>query len=212
MYNVVMNATDTKEYQRAYRAKAKAAFENHPRTLKRGAVRDDGKVFLCYHARAKNFEHWVTTDQLEKHNKRDAEYKKSVAGTDEVRAYHRRWQRNRRATDPLFALAHRLRNRLNGILREGGYKKNTKTADALGCSYKELLHHIESQFTKGMSWDKMDKIDIDHRLPLAAGKTEEEILALSHHRNIQPMWSEDNKSKGDKYCPKELKRYLTKYL
>ena len=118
----------------------------------------------------------------------------------------------RRASDHLYSLTCRTRCIVGASLARGGYSKKSKTYKILGCSYEEYKDHIESQFTDGMCWARFDEIHIDHRLPLAAANTEEEILVLNHHRNLQPMWEKDNKIKGDTYCPKELKKYLTKYL
>jgi hypothetical protein len=58
----------------------------------------------------------------------------------------------------------------------------------------------------------MGDIHIDHRLPLSAANTEEEILVLNHHRNLQPMWAADNMAKSDSYCPDELAAYFKKHL
>ena len=81
-------------------------------------------------------------------------------------------------------------------------------------TYEEYKNHLESQFTEGMNWDNLGLGGwvVDHRLPNSAGKTEEEVLILNHHRNLQPMWAKDNIIKGDKYCPVELEAYFSEYL
>ena len=123
----------------------------------------------------------------------------------------RQYQRKRRKDDPMFRLRHNVRGRIYNAIINGGYSKASKTHEILGCTHKELQQHIESQFTEGMSWDRISEIHIDHRLPVSAANTEEELLALNHHRNLQPMWASDNLAKSDSYCPKELAAYLAKY-
>ena len=97
---------------------------------------------------------------------------------------------------------------ISGTFKKGGFKKKTKTAKILGCSYEHIYEQFESQFTDGMTWENQGEWHVDHRLPISAAKTEKEILKLNHHSNLQPMWGRDNIIKKDSYCPKQLKEYL----
>ena len=121
------------------------------------------------------------------------------------------YKRERRKADPLYRLKDNIGSLIRQSLSKGGYSKKSRTHEILGCTYEEYYQHIESQFTDGMSWERMSEIHIDHRLPLAAANTEAELLALNHYRNLQPMWAVDNIAKSDSYCPKELAAYLAKY-
>ena len=123
-----------------------------------------------------------------------------------------RYKRKRRENDPFFKLNHNIACLIRVSISNGGYTKKSKTHEILGCSFEEYQQHIEAQFTDGMSWERMSEIHIDHRLPLAAANTEAELLALNHHRNLQPMWAADNRAKGSSYCPKELAAYFKKHL
>jgi hypothetical protein len=66
------------------------------------------------------------------------------------------------------------------------------------CSFEEFFIHIESQFIDGMSWENRSLWHIDHIIPLATAKTEEEILRLNHYTNLRPLWALDNLKKGSK--------------
>ena len=123
---------------------------------------------------------------------------------DKTNAYFRK----RRQVDPLFDLSCRCRMRIVSAFRYGGWKKKCKTSEMIGCSWEELKEHIESQFTDGMSWDNRSEWHVDHRLPLAAATTEEEVLKLCHYTNLQPMWKKDNLCKSDKHCLEELATFL----
>ena len=68
----------------------------------------------------------------------------------------------------------------------------------IGCSWEELVAHLESLFLEGMTWDNRSEWHIDHRIPLASAETEEEIHKLCHYTNLQPLWATDNMSKGPK--------------
>jgi hypothetical protein len=65
--------------------------------------------------------------------------------------------------------------------------------DHVGCTKEEFTHHIESQFTEGMTWDNwsMHGWHMDHITPLSKGGT-------NHYTNLQPLWAADNLAKGDK--------------
>lgn len=49
-----------------------------------------------------------------------------------------------------------------------------------------------------MSWENRHLWHIDHIVPLATAKTEQDVIALNHVSNLRPMWSKENLSKGDK--------------
>lgn len=98
--------------------------------------------------------------------------------------------------DPIFALSKRLRQRIYHIVN--GNNKSKSTLEVLGCSYEEFKIHIENQFTKEMSWDKLGDIHIDHIIPISSVETIEEVYKLNHYTNLQPLWAKDNLSKYNK--------------
>lgn len=122
-------------------------------------------------------------------------YQKNKAS---IRARHRRYMRERLASDPTFRLAHLLRDRLRKALR-GQYKTGSAVRD-LGCSIPELRAHLESQFTDGMSWERRSEIHIDHIRPLASFDLTDraQFLEACHYTNLRPLWAADNIAKKDK--------------
>ena len=109
-----------------------------------------------------------------------------------------KYYRERKKTEPLFKLKCTLRNRTTMAFKRKGYSKNTKTQDMLGVEWKVVKKHIERQFTKGMKWDNHGEWHIDHIIPLASAKNEEELMKLCHYKNLQPLWAEDNLKKSTK--------------
>lgn len=107
--------------------------------------------------------------------------------------------------DPLFAVASLYRSRVRIAIRKQGFDKTSKTALMLGCSYEDLMVHLESKFLPGMTWENrgLDGWHIDHKIPLASACTSEELEALCHYTNLQPLWAADNYVKGAK-MPDEL--------
>jgi len=99
-------------------------------------------------------------------------------------------------TDMFFVLQRRLRCRLSDALRVTYWKKNTHFSEYIGCNREELIEHIRSQFTDGMSWENRSEWHIDHIIPLSSAKTEKKLYSLCHYTNLQPMWAIDNIKKG----------------
>jgi hypothetical protein len=71
--------------------------------------------------------------------------------------------------------------------------------ELVGCSIKELVDHIESQFAPGMTWDAADW-HLDHIRPMSSFSDEEKVTKAHHYANLQPLWPEDNRAKGEAYA------------
>ena len=121
-------------------------------------------------------------------------------------------RKNRRKTNEVYALSIRLRNRTRMAFSLGGYSKDTKTEEILGCSWATLKRHIENQFTEGMSWENPFTFHIDHVKPLGNAKTKEELIELFHYTNLQPLSPEINLMKSN-LTPQEweLKKQTKEY-
>ena len=109
-----------------------------------------------------------------------------------------KYQRQRKKDDPLFKLMCNIRTRIGNDIRNGGYKKNSKTEKILGCTFKELKIHLENQFTDGMNWGNYGLWHLDHIYPVSRAINEEHLYQLNHYTNFQPLWAEDNIKKGNK--------------
>lgn len=103
-----------------------------------------------------------------------------------------------RRNNPLERLKHNLSTRISSCLKRKNVNKNNRTSEFLGCSPKELKEHLEKKFSSGMTWENYGKWHVDHKIPLASAKNEEELYNLFHYTNLQPMWAEENQKKGAK--------------
>lgn len=104
----------------------------------------------------------------------------------------------RRKTDLSYRLTLNLRRRVKSAL--GGKNKSKATLDLLGCSVESLRTHLESKFTKGMTWTNYGKWHIDHIKPCASfdlTKPEEQSKCFNY-LNLQPLWAVDNLKKHKK--------------
>lgn len=111
------------------------------------------------------------------------------------------WAKKKRSEDPMFAMKWRIRSAFSLAFLKSGFPKNSKTQDILGCDWETLKAHLESKFLPGMTWGNRGKYGwhIDHIVPLATARTEEDMIRLNHYSNLQPLWAEDNLRKGAKY-------------
>jgi hypothetical protein len=109
-------------------------------------------------------------------------------------------QRERYAKCAEYKAAVACRNMLKRVLRKAKTTKNGGSYDMLGYDRDELVSHLESLFTEGMSWDNYGEWHIDHIIPVSWWFKNEVsdpsiINALS---NLQPLWKQDNLDKRDK--------------
>ena len=100
---------------------------------------------------------------------------------------------DKRATDPLFKLSTQIRGLIRISLKKKGYGKDTHTYEILGCDYKTLWAHLKQTWLKnyGQEWDGED-YHIDHIVPLATAKTEQEVKDLCYYKNLQLLKPKDN--------------------
>lgn len=104
-------------------------------------------------------------------------------------------------SDPLFKCETKVRSLIGNSIRRNGFSKKQTSQQILGCNFKEFKSYIESQFQPWMSWDNYGKYngelnygwDIDHIIPVSSATTEEEIIKLNHHKNLQPLCSYTNR-------------------
>lgn len=102
-----------------------------------------------------------------------------------------RREREKATEDPSFRM-YRSVQRRSGQVLSGRYSPR----GALGCDQSTLRRHIGSRFAEGMAWKRYGQWEVDHVVPLSAGQTLEELVALCHYSNLQPLWKHDNIMKG----------------
>ncbi len=119
---------------------------------------------------------------------------------EEYSKRHIKYNSKRRIKDPSFKILNNFRRRLLRAL--DGKIKISSSLKLLGCTPEQLKQHLESQFIESMSWDNygLHGWHIDHKLPCAKFdlSKEQEQLECFHYTNLQPLWTEENWSKGSK--------------
>jgi hypothetical protein len=105
-------------------------------------------------------------------------------------------RRIRYRQDIQFRLGVLLRSRISNLFKTGS------AVSDLGCSLSELKRHLEDLWKPGMTWDNygLHGWHIDHIIPISrVDLTDpEQFRKVCHFTNLQPLWSSDNLSKGNK--------------
>ena len=119
-----------------------------------------------------------------------------------LRVVRREYERRRTRGDVKFAVMRRLRARLLASLRRSYADKSGRTQELMGCSREELLHHLESKFKPGMTWENRHLWHIDHIRPCASFDLTDpaQQRACFHFSNLQPLWAEENLRKSARWC------------
>jgi hypothetical protein len=115
--------------------------------------------------------------------------------------------RMRRRTDPVYKLRCSLTSRTLKAFAAIKKSKPYNTLSLLGADIQTVKAHIEKQFEPWMNWENHGEWHIDHIMPLASAKTEEDMVKLCHYTNLQPLKASDNISKKDRIpCHQYIKK------
>lgn len=126
---------------------------------------------------------------------------------EKVNEYKKEWEKERRKTDNIYRFKCNVRNNVFKSFKRGTnqFRKEAKTEKILGCTIEEFRIYIESKFKKGMTFENYGEWHLDHIVPVFVAKNEDEVVKLCHYTNYQPLWAEDNLSKGCKIEEIQLK-------
>jgi hypothetical protein len=172
-------------------------------------VEKQRKYFVEY--RKKNTEASLKRDAKSRAKNKEtisASQAKWLKNNRDKRLEHVKRYNDKKLGTPLGRFESSCRVRIRQAFKKKGFKKNSKTQKMLSCSFEELRYHIEAKFKKGMTWENYGHWSFgasperewvgDHIVPLDLAETEEELIALNHYSNLQPLWRTENASKSNK--------------
>ena len=122
-----------------------------------------------------------------------------------------KYNREKYHSNNLFRLKICIVSLVRNSINKKGYSKKSKTNEILGIDYDGFMKHIESQFVDGMSWDNRFEWELDHKIPVSLGKSEEDIIRLNHYSNFRPLWKKENILKSNKILP-EFEHLIDEYI
>ena len=106
-------------------------------------------------------------------------------------AYHKKRDGTTRAR-----IRRRLSGRMRELLRMQGLTKRNSILAYIGCSHEELLDHLKSKFSKGMTMQNygLKGWHMDHIIPCERFDLtrEDHCMVCFNWRNIRPLWGTEN--------------------
>jgi hypothetical protein len=109
-------------------------------------------------------------------------------------------KKKRLKTDTIYKYKEQIRHFVWLGFHRRGFQKSATTEQIVGCTAEELKAYLNETFYKnyGYEYNGTDKVHIDHIIPLATAKTQEEVAKLYHYTNLQLLKAEHNQMKSDK--------------
>ena len=109
-------------------------------------------------------------------------------------------RKQRKKNDKVFHLTINMRKSILNSFQRKGYSKNNRAEKIIGLNKEEFVKHLLTTFISnyGYEWDGKEPVHIDHIIPLATAKTEEEVIKLCHYTNLQLLKAKDNLKKSCK--------------
>ena len=117
---------------------------------------------------------------------------------DSVAKYAAEYHKRKYHSDSLYKFQCHIRNTINQSFRRYETYKPRTNKEVIGITSSELRDYLLRTFeeTYGYAWDQAEPVHIDHIIPLATAKTEEDIVRLCHYTNLRLLKAHDNLIKG----------------
>lgn len=149
--------------------------------------------------KSENHKKWA--EQNKEHlSKYIKEYREN--NVDKIRQIKRDYERNRKASDPIYKLISNFRTAIYTVLKESNVDKYGHYFDILQYTPEELIKHLELQFKDDMIWGNYGEWHVDHIKPISSFNIvemgDEEFMKCWSLGNLQPMWGEENIRKSNK--------------
>lgn len=176
--------------------------------------RNDCKKCRNIYNKENNKKYRVNNKELIKENKRKYREDNKELIKEKSRKYYennkeaineckKKYTSEKYKNNKLFRLSVLTRNIITKSLKAKSYKKKSRTHEILGCSFEELLKHLNDNPYNFIHEDGF--FDVDHIIPISSATTEEELIKLCHYTNLQLLPSDYNRhvksdNKFDKDC------------
>lgn len=173
--------------------------------------RPGGLSYICKSCDAKKFKVWKSknpdkyqnTIRIWKEKNKDKLLQQGRVNAKKYRLRHKakirkaknEYEKHKMKTDIHYRNKKLIRKRIINALKNK--KCSQRTELLLGCSIKEYVLYLESNFQLGMTWDNQKEWEIDHILPCVSFNLNniEEQKKCFHYTNTQPLWKKDHKEK-----------------
>ncbi len=184
--------------------------ENNVKIYNHGQRFKGGKAEVHKRYRQKNKEKLQENHRnwSEKNKERLKEYQKKwrEENKEHIRKYKREQIKKLLAENPKYRISQRYRN---SIIASLNGKRVSSVFQWIGYSLDELMNHLETLFSDGMSWNNYGEWHIDHIIPISkfnfVSTDCEGFRECWDLTNLQPMWAKDNYSKNNRIIAHQYK-------
>lgn len=139
---------------------------------------------------------------IENNKDRRKEYLKKWEEENHDRILKRKLERRkqRRKEDYIYKLKEQARDVIKKSFRGILKGKRGRTKEILGCDLDFFVNYLLDTYKNnyGVEWDRVEKVHIDHIVPLATAKTKEDVIKLCRYTNLQLLKAVDNLKKNSK--------------
>ncbi len=99
-----------------------------------------------------------------------------------------------------YKIKKQLRNCIYKSFKKKDFYKKEHTKNIIGCEYDFFISHLLQTYKNnyGVEWDGIEKVHIDHIIPLAMANDEQGVKKLCHYTNLQLLKAKDNLTKNAK--------------
>lgn len=139
---------------------------------------------------------WVTN------HKEQANAMSNKWSRENVESARKAWSKysQKRRSTPTGRLSQSISRLMNHSLH--GRKGYQKWESLVGYDLTQLKHHLEKQFTDGMTWANYGDWHVDHIIPISVFNFETpddfDFKRCWSLKNLQPMWARENIIKGNR--------------
>jgi len=171
-----------------YREKSKDTRKKYQKEYSKNYRNSDKREELL--AKKREY-HWKNREQI-------LEKKREYTKNPEVKKRVNTKNKEKYDNDINYKLRTLIRSRIRLAIKD---KQKTGSAiENLGCTIDELILYLENKFEDGMTWENhtLSGWHIDHIKPLCQFDLEDpkQFAEACHYTNLQPLWCNDNYSKG----------------
>jgi len=150
--------------------------------------------------KSKNHKDW---SEKNREHLREYNTKWREENRESLNEYKRVYEKTKKDSDPKYRLASYTRTAIYTSLKERNINKYKNTFELLPYTLEQLIQHLEGGFQENMTWENYGKWHVDHIKPMSLFKfknsEDKEFQECWSLKNLQPLWGEDNLSKGTKY-------------
>jgi len=185
-----------KGYQKGYQ---KEYYQNNKEEINEKGKEKSKKYRLDHKEERKEKSKKYRLDHKEEINRKAKEYyennkedKKEYCKNNKDRRNEKRRGRKRILSDNA-KIARLISNAIRMAVKAGGAKKCDLSAKLLGCTIDFYRDHIESKFTKGMTWENQGMFGwhFDHIRPCKSFELKDpsQQYICFNYTNVQPLWA-----------------------